>query len=274
MDNCSIGLNAVLYTLSQLPRAKKSKPFDCLLVNVSTIVRNCYDQRSPTNEVISKVYNDIDVLIKHFANYSKIIRVGKNPSVVFYIPNYSHISPSMRKTSNNATNQNVEKILMLIAKEQKTHSERHQMQGLTVHSVKVGTNKLPHQELYAYLKNAVPGMQPESMHYGLLTHVYLDFHLAARLSLITLESYTGAQRSPNTFGAKVFGAAYIPFNRFTHAIFGDKLLLKSQVTGKLRTELFKRAQNNYWITKTVDDMLKDLKLSNLLPTDKLLSVDI
>lgn len=275
MDNCSIGLNAVLYTLSQLPRAKRAKPFDCMIVNVATMVRNNFNQQLPTNEVIKKVYQDIDILVKHFANYIKTIRVSRYPSIVFFIPDYSKLSANMRKVSNNATNQGIDKVLMLISKEQKNFAEEHKLLGITAHSVKVGDKKLPHQDLYTYLRSIdTNGIQFESLNCALLTHVYLDFHLASKLTITTIESYTGVQRSPNTFGAKVFGANYVPFNKYTHAIFGDKLMIKSQATGKIRTELFKRAQTQYWITKTLDDIYKDLKLSNLLPTDKLLSVDI
>lgn len=275
MDNCSVGLNAVLYTLSQLPRARKAKPFDTMLVNVSTMIRNCYNQQLPTDEVIKKVYADIDILVKHFANYSKIIRITRFPSIIFYIPSYSSIPSNMRRLSNNVANQNMDKILMLIAKDQKQHAEQHKLLGIDAHSVKVGNGKLPHQDILNYLRDTTPnGMRPESLNYLLLSHIPLDFHLASKIPITTIESYTGAQRAPNTFGSKVFSVGYIPFNKYTHAIFGDKISLKSQVTGKVKTALFKRAQDTYWMTKSIDDIVKDIRASNLLTSDKLLSVDV
>ena len=126
----------------------------------------------------------------------------------------------------------------------------------------------PHIELLKDLHETKINNQPiTDLQYRkvlLISHIPLDFDLYTRFAEFTLlESYTGSLKSVKQFGKKVFNNENIPFNKYTHLLFGDKWYLKSPLSRKDKQNILAQAEKEHWFIISLKDMRT--KLINILP---------
>ena len=62
---------------------------------------------------------------------------------------------------------------------------------------------------------------------------------------------------------KVFNNENIPFNKYTHLLFGDKWYLKSPLSRKEKQNILAQAEKEHWFIISLKDMRT--KLINILP---------
>ena len=126
----------------------------------------------------------------------------------------------------------------------------------------------PHIELLKDLNETKINGQPiTDLKYRkvlLISHIPLDFDLYTRFAEFTLlESYTGSLKSVKQFGKKVFNDENIPFNKYTHLLFGDKWYLKSLLSRKEKQTILAHAEKEHWFIISNKEM--KAKLINILP---------
>ena len=61
-----------------------------------------------------------------------------------------------------------------------------------------------------------------------------------------MDSYTGKVYTSNTISDKLFKHSDIPFNKYSHWMFGDKYLIKSHLKRGIRSKIFIKSSKEKW----------------------------
>ena len=142
----------------------------------------------------------------------------------------------------------------------------------TIYFVRAGTNNLPHRDLGDLIRRWDKEiMRPTQRRYLLISHIPLDFHLQNTLAnkLYILESYTGKIKSSKDLGQKVFKEDNVPFNQYTHLLFGDKVQIKPMVARKAKQKILNIAKSKKWNSRPTSLILSDIRSTHDVPIDVL-----
>ncbi len=246
----SFGTGALLKRFTDMLSEKKKIPYELFLVNAYTLVRNCYKKDVPIDTLVSLVYRDITYLIQHIAQYTDSVQQAmmtkSSPMIVVYMPTYVIPKEFEKDSSKKENHTAMVLVLEALKKKIKTSGYPNTVGNTSIIFADVGsTNHFPHMEL---IKDIREHIQWSTHKYTMMiSHVVLDFHLHRKFThFFVLESNTGTIRKPDEFGKKVFGNENLPFNKYTHMLFGDSQFIKGTLTKKFRDECIDEAVLQKW----------------------------
>ena len=265
-----IGVSSMLNKIQYLAMQRIRPVWDLFLVNIETIVR---DQAKSDNveELVNQVIVDCQTLVQYFEAYctnSAVMCYKVTPLICFYFGHYKNIPQAYLKEK--LPKGTEERIMIAQQVMEKLRTNVLQSNGIPIFVYEEGLEKgtWPHIELLKDLHETKINNQPiTDLQYRkvlLISHIPLDFDLYTRFAEFTLlESYTGNLKSVRQFGKKVFNNENIPFNKYTHLLFGDKWYLKSPLSRKDKQNILVQAEKEHWFIISLKDMRT--KLINILP---------
>lgn len=273
----SYGIAPVLNTFANLSQQFKKPYWNLFLINVETIIRDC--KNSGSEEGIAKItLRDCTVLAQYIANYARLSKpagLKEHPVIVFYLGHYENIPRIYLREKFPAGTEvrwgirdEIEEIL-------KNEGFAAGFEDAEIVFTVVGSKGgWPHKELAKDLSSRIEMLRYRKV--LMISHVPLDFHLYRLFSkgFNILESYTGAIKSPNQFGQKVFNNDVIPFTKYTHLLYGDKYYLKSLITTKQKRELREVATREHWSILPEKSVLQSLVRLRPVQTELFIKPDI
>lgn len=270
----SIGVSNILNSLAILSQMKPKPIWDTVLINVMTLIRNNLDKDKTDAKIIENVKIDISMLITYFSEYFSM-DTPDSPYIIFYLPTYSKI-PLLHKRKLNATTSRIEDILKKLEKEVNGDIEELDQKTFKIYTVKVGRLHFPHVQLKNHIDKFNFGKQRiMNRRYVLISHCPLDYHITRYIKNTQIfESYTGKIKNIEQIGKRLFDSSAIPFNKYTHILFGDKVNLYPIVKRKDKQRMLESAIRMQWIRKTESMILNDIKSLNIIPVDMLTSIPL
>lgn len=263
----SLGIQVILDALRDWSQSSSSNLiWDTTLINVSTLVRNCIDKEVSDNAVANLVLKDISSFAASLKEYY-ISKSNKpdTPYIVCYIPDYSAL-PLAHSRQSSAVTIRVNQVLNLLKKEMSKEMELETIYGIPVCVTSIGSkHKFPHQQLHEVMIscNKILGknmIRINTRRYVMISHNPIDFHLhkAYPKRFYVLESYTGHMKEPDMFGVKVFKLPHIPFNQYTHLLFGDSVSVKPLAIRAVKKMFTDLAYKQRWSIKTPEQVKSDM----------------
>lgn len=272
--DCSMGMSKILESISvsALIKGDKRQTFDVFIINALTIVRNCYDPKKSNAQILKDIRKDTNLFMQYVQNYFDEQKENiEKPYVIVYLPEYKLKEEYIRPHTEQRA-----KVLQLahefFRKSCTNPFKEIQISGGTAYLMHVGMTTFPHKEIAHHIanigdKNVFKTMQRR---YLLISNYPIDFHLQNKLGnkLYILESYTGKIKTIGELGEKVFKDE-LPFNQYTHLLFGDSVLIKPLVYRKEKKTMLEIAKKNLWTKKPLALILSDIRRVNLVPVEKL-----
>ena len=255
----SYGLMPILNAFANLTRSNHLKFWDLYLINIETLIRDRKNNTSDITTIARNILNDCNVLVKYIGEYARLFQRDhtKNKIIIcFYMNKYEALPDLYIREKFPKGTEERWKIRDKVAKmiDDGPKSE----EGIdVVFSVQSNTKVWPHKEMVKDLIHNFQGVP--FMKALMISHIPLDFHLYRTFSDFTiLESYTGAFKTQKQFGKKVFGNENLPFNKYTHLLFGDKWYIKPLVEHKTRKLILDKAIKEHWTLLPDKAILKSL----------------
>lgn len=276
---CSAGMSNILKSISTIARLKNDsrKVFDVVILNVLTMVRNCYDRKKPDAKIVEDIRKDVNIFLQYIQSYFIEQKdMVEKPVVICYLPVYN--IPEQFARPDTQIKKDLYKFANIVFGKQCTNpaSTRELNNNAILYTVKAGIGMLPHQTIGRLIttKCDVGVLKPKDRRYLLISHCPIDLHLQNTLEsrVFLLESFTGMIKSVNDFGKKVFKDDYVPFNQYTHLLLGDKVTIKPLIHHKDKTTLLEAAKKDMWAKKPLSVVLNEIKKLNFIPQETLKSV--
>jgi len=89
-------------------------------------------------------------------------------------------------------------------------------------------------------------LKPNNLEFGtrmiFISHYPPDYHVNNAIRYLVIDSFTGNIWDKNTLPVKLFKHEYLTFNKLTHAIFGDKHILRPAIPTQYRRKLLNNIQ--------------------------------
>lgn len=275
------GTGTLISAINKLPEKSSNNIFDIFLVNVATLIRNNTTKDRTEDEIIEKVFADMRDLTRCIVNYHENMSVMlKNPMLVYYLPEYGVLPKAFARplTGNRLT---VSTITQRLIKDDNL-KVRKRIRGHDRHTTLLevyagGGMDLPYRYLIKELNSLymMSSINTENIlsHYLLISHAPLDYYLMLNYPrVMLLESFTGNFLAPKRLGYKVFGTNFIPFNKVTHVIFGDKHHVRPMAMRKNRALLTEMAKKQQWYIRTPTEIAKLVGASGQVPAQVLMNV--
>ena len=254
----SIGTAYAVDGLEVYLRSMGNRKANVIAINVGTLLRNGlnHDPNMTMQTMARNARTELHVMVEDIANMMLYARI-QNPAILLYLIDYYQFIP--------------EEVVRPI----ETSKARAKMQSATKYAL------THHRELFGLI-NSVPGVNIQfdlfqratAPHKHILTllralspqrtvmmlsHVALDYHVYSKLnSFHVIESHTAQIRGIEDMGMKVFKKEHLPFNKYTHALLGDKDYLKSPLSNKQRKEMYDLAEKRNWESRTLTDIKSDI----------------
>jgi len=260
----SIGINRILGNLREWSMSSDKIHWSAIFISIYTLFDNNFSETKSKDDTLRDIQTDTRLLCDYLEAYAYMGKKPPRPPViVFYIPYYDALIPTLRRElspKQKLKNERFEKIRQLFPTQP-------QLMGVSPHSERwllpLDKTSLPHRQLYRWTRSYHSATQvgyydPNRPH-AILTHAALDLHLCRFLTKVTLlERYTGKVKTQGEFGTKFEKENVIPFYSSTHRVFGDDLHVQPLITGKPRTELIKKATDEKWIKFPEESVLTKL----------------
>ena len=280
----SHGINGIVSVFMDEVKSKIIPIWDTSLVNVSTLIRNNIDDDLNDKIIIDKTMEDIFILltvIKEFYFYSRI--KPNFPCIIFYAPLYDALNLHKR---DNKTNNRIDKLINKMISlnyfnKSYTNIKPENINNIFCFSIMLGNSRrLPHIELLDMLDKLNKDFNrinksyiQNERRYMLISHNPVDFHLFKYLKNIWLmESYTGSIKEQQDIPSKIFKLPFLPFNKYTHLLFGDSIFIKPLVQRKQKQLFLDKAQKERWKYKTEEGIYQDIIRTNLIHKEDLKDV--
>jgi hypothetical protein len=259
----SVGINRVLGFFRENAYKANKQDIRVLIVNIYTIFRNVYRKDATDAELSILVGTEISLISQYYEAYTHTMRSPVyQPILLVYIPDYdSAISQSVAHTKSAATVAMDSAYTKLVNSNfPKMVQEAHTQYTLT-YFVKTDLGIYPHRSILGFVRKFSSAWKLSTTHCAfLVSHCPVDWYLlgstAVKISL--LESYTGNIRSQNELGERLTGSKHVPFNRYTHRLFGDKYHISSLVKPKDKRALIELAEKNHWVSRPNEAIVADI----------------
>lgn len=277
---CSYGLAPVLNTLIDSVSGRLKPKWNLFLVNVETIIRNSQaTYRDASSDTIAEyALRDSKLLAKYLIEVAQDCNQDKRvkPVICFYSAHYENIGPTYLKEklpAGTVERWNAKDIYekrwplvwdirsddvdILFSVQEKT--TRKWISKAVIEDI----NSFTRKTLCQY-RNCV-----------MISHIPVDYHVMRRVNeFVLLESYTGKIKQPSDLSNKLFDSPWVPFNKYTHVLFGDKYLLKALAVPKVRKELKKRAEFEQWKRLPDTAVLGAIARMQFIPTELLTAPEV
>ena len=221
--------------------AKDIRTADTIMFNLRTLIRNAYQAYEAGDKEATdpqQLADDVSGDLRTIGGWLEQARKTKPIQMVVYCPDYSNIKSDFPKAD-----------LVDHSKDSKATDKQKATAALVDKVVK----KLLEQygKLIVETKAKLPPFNGKGI---VLTHHVVDLTTASGIGrLWLLESHTGSLKPFTLWYTKLTGGSelhYIPFNRLTIQIFGDKSTNFKASSHGIRELVKKLAQENHWTSAT------------------------
>ena len=241
-------------------------PVDTVILNLGTIVRNCvareevkeaieYDKRRgiktdrPSRVLFESSKEEMMKFVQEITQMLNQSSLAHNPVVITYHANYERcIDPTIYRKPTEGSR--VTTLANSIVRSEWIYGKRKQT---TVG--KVTLVELPLNDRYCpwrYFIEELKHIKNEHRVAMISSHP-VDYHIGQMCSRFSVvRSYTGEVVLYKNLGKIVFENDLIPFNIYTHAVFGDKYDVLSSLRGGEKQKILDIAKAEDWILKTKD----------------------
>lgn len=271
----SYGLMPILNALSNLSRTNSYKFWDLYLINIETLIRDRKNNTSDITVIAKNVINDCNVLVKYINEYIRLFNrdITNKVIICFYANKYENINYLYLKEKFPKGTEDRWKIRDKVIELFNDYGPKTEENMDVVFSIQDKKNSWPHKELVKDLVHNFSGIPFKKV--LMISHVPLDFQLYRTFTDFTiLESYTGVFKTAKQFGKKVFGNENLPFNKYTHLLFGDKWYIKPLAEHKVRKLILDKAIKEHWTLIPDKTILKSLVDMHLPIQDLFINPDI
>ena len=275
LDNmrCSYGLAPILNTLVDSISGRLKPKWNLFLVNIETIIRNCQaTDRSEFGEIIvDRAIADCKLLAQYLIEVLKDCNQDKRvrPIICFYSASYENVGKTYIKEELPAGT--VERWNIKALFEQRW-PYAWDIKSDDVDILFSVQDKKTTFWISKSLINDVNSFTTKTLcqyrNCIMISHMPVDYHVMRRVGEFSLlESYTGALKRPSDLSTKLFNNPWVPFNKYTHVLFGDKYLLKPLAVPKVRKELKKNAETEQWKRLPDTAVLGAIARMSFIPTE-------
>lgn len=276
----SFGIAPILSTLSELSNRHSKMDWTLYLINVETLIRDRKDheKHEDNNRSIAQaILDDCSVLAQYIAAYSRLTippQMNVTTIVCFYLPHYENVPQLFLKDKMLSGVEEMWKVRDEIEVLLKQKGWTANYEGTeVVFCVPNKKNPWPHKGLLEDLLKYKDDILYRKV--LMISHVPSDFHLYKHFKQFNiLESYTGKIKGVKELGEKVFKDKNIPWNKYTHLIFGDSKYLKSQILPKSKKQIKELAARNHWNLLPEKQVLQAIVDLHLVPVELLTKPDV
>lgn len=268
-NTASYGTSPILNTLKELSAKGRFRPqWNLFLINVDTLIRNNYQKSLGIAAIEAGVKRDVEQLVLYINAYVSADRssVSSKPVVCLYLPHYEDIPATYRKPNlpgNYDLHIKLRNRLVKVLPKRSWDSQHIQIDVVYIDA----PGPWPHNTVISDLSKKYPDIYHRDT--AIITHAYLDYHIAKAIPEITLlESFTGKTKVYKEFIKKVILHDEVPFNKYTHLLFGDKLFLKSQLQRGVKATVLRTAKSEKWI------LLSDINIAESIIRHKFTTKNI
>jgi hypothetical protein len=186
--------------------------------------------------------------------------LAHNPSIIVYHADYSKCVPQelFRQPQ---PGKRVITMCDLMIRNKMTHGSRKtsKIGRVTVVELPVNDAHFPWKWLYNELRDV------KNNHMAIMISNHSsDYHIGPYCRTFRiLRSYTGEVVWYKNLCDHLFDTSSIPFNQYTHAIFGDKEDIKPSIKGAAKNKLIETAEKEEWSLKTQDYIRERLYRLNI-----------
>lgn len=253
----SIGLNKILLNLKEWANSPIHDIWDIYFINLYTVARNVWIKDIRLDQFMHGIDTDTDMIATYLEAYHTNSLGAKPPIIVFYVPTYEAIPLKYRRECVGNTLEFNNLYDKVRARYPVKFSNISRSMASTLFFFPCNRNLYPHKELvYAMEEKFFGDFTYRSPKVLLLSHCPIDLHLYKRIHNFSLiESYTGQIKKLKDFGTKLVKDVDVPFNTYTHRLFGDSIHLTPLVSGKQKTLALDVAQKYKWINLTDSEIL-------------------
>jgi len=242
----------------------KRYSWNTFFINIITIIRNCYTKNVSLNALLDKMIIDIES-INFYVNIYTDNKYKVN--IIYYWPTYDRCLDRKIIRKKSTMNKNIfilyEKIYNEFYKfyigNKANHHPLFDMLSLKSQTKDISTvittpNKIPPIYLFNKFK-FIWKIKPV-----LISHIGIDYHLKNFFNnLIILLSFSGRLLITNTdIASKMFNIETIRFNKYSHFLFGDNILIASNISRSKKKELKEISKKENWISLTNIALFKKL----------------
>lgn len=234
---------------------------DTILINLGTLLRNrlmktgdveegsaTYSKmiKESSKEMVIEVSKELQEFIKTIYQAYTQTKIEK-PFLLLYCPAYEKVLPASVLRPATGQRLMLQEACASMVKEITGSglNKNISIGDLSVRYLPI-TNQVSVSRTLIYLIRGLRNRQQVLM----VSHQPVDWHICDVVkNMVLLESHTGKYKHPDQFGEKAFGVE-LPFLPSTHAVLGDKVLIKPVLTPKQKKELLELAESQQWDLRT------------------------
>lgn len=264
----SLGTQKLMDMIQSWNITDPDKVWDTTIINAATILRNNIDKYSTNRSAVEGFNKDIGALV--FAIYEHQLKSLSidNPYFIIYVPNYSKI-PKILLRELPTNEQKIDNALNLLSTQikNKKDGDLDVINNLPIYSILAGGKfSYPYMDVYRKINQANMVLKDlrkiSTRRYMFISHIAFDFYLFKHLKDVRLlESFTGNIKREKDLSKKLFDDEGIPFNKYTHVLFGDKTRIRPIVKNSKKKEYIELAHRTRWDLKT-EEQIKGSILSH------------
>lgn len=281
ISGSSYGLRGILNTLIKLTASPNKYAWSLYLINAFTLVRNVYTKKNMTvGELMTEFNVDCINLLSAIDAYAATYKRPSKPIICMYFPEYDSIPslfcrPRDKFPIEYGMYHTVKTIMLRSLIEDNPNNVLNNTLFITSEVPLPYEEHWPHVEVFRDLSKRFPGVSAANA--VMISHAPIDYHLRSRLQrFMVLESFTGTLKTFNELKSKVIPIKdeEVPFNKYTHLLYGDSICIKSQLTRKTRAELVALAKEEHWSILPNITIAESLISHNLATKELILDPDV
>ena len=265
----SLGTAPLMKSIESLIE-NREEMIDVVCLNLGTIVRNClqnqavkdaidFDKRHgtrterPARVLLQESRNEMIKVIGDLVQLLNNDQFVNNPAVITF---HSDYSKSVPKEVYKAP---VDSKYYLTLADQLVRTTVIKGGRKSARQGKVMLIELPINDKFLPWRHIMLELKDMKNNHNVLmvSNHPVDYHVGSVSHTFRIvRSFTGEVVKYKQLGRIVFKNEILPFNLYTHALFGDKEDVKCSVTGNDKTKLLELAEKEEWLLKT-KDYIKD-----------------
>lgn len=263
------GLAPILNTIVDVCKSRVTPKWSLFLINVETMIRNREQAGSTENEILRGAMNDCLVLSRYIAAMVGECHMNASikPVVCFYSANYLAIDKTYLREKFPIGTENRWRLKEEFVKMWNAEW------NVTFDEIDILMSYQPPSDIHWVSKSLITDI--DSIAHStpcrfreavMISHQAVDYHVMRRVGKFNLlESYTGKFKKPSDIGEKLFGDKMVPFNPYTHVLFGDKTVLKALAIPKVKRMLKEQAIREQWLRLSDTAVLSILSSEHVVP---------
>lgn len=224
---------------------------DTILINIDTLMRNRMRKGVKAETLVQEAMGDVKRITDRFVDIFQNNDFLVSLSILFYSAYYKQIIPPkfLRKPPPSRMSYDA----ALDMKNKKIPDENNK----PGENLQIRTRLLESDHrIYRSLQNTVRKLDSTGR-IMMMSHMNCDYHLMQWYpDMLLVDSFTGQVHETEHIPVKVFETDKMPFCPATHAVLGDKELIKPTYTRDEKRELIELASRENWRFKTSCESIK------------------